>query len=365
MVLSSKIGIITFHNAINYGAALQAYAQQKFLINNRYDAEVIDYQCEKFKNDYRTVKLYDHSIKGLIKALFKAPSTYQRNKKFRTFLKNYVKCSKKSYDAATVGETNNQYELFIAGSDQVWNLALTGMDRNYLLNFVDENKKKSSYAASIGSVDLDSEMKAIFQEDIGSFDSISVREDDAKKFLQELLEKNVCTVLDPVFLLDATEWNRVARQVSRNDYILVYCLHEHSVYEQAKKLSEVTGLRIICIQNNMKKPIVAEYILNADPSEFVGYIRNAKYVVTDSFHGAAFGIIYRKQIRIVLKKILTGLNGRLLTLLNGFDLMEVIVDDDISKEALVSEINYNEEVINQRIKSSRVYLLNLAKEHIS
>lgn len=365
MVLSDKVGIITFHNAINYGAVLQAYAQQRFLNMNGLDAEVIDYQCNAFKDNYKAFKLYDRTITGIIKALLKMPSIYKKNRKFHLFLKKYIKMSNKVYTLNDVAATNKLYKLFVAGSDQVWNLTLTGGDRNYFLKFVDDDRKKVSYAASMGSVNLNSGVKDILKEDLGRYLSISVREEDAREFLEKLLRKQVDVVLDPVFLLDKAEWDKIAILKQERNYILVYCLHEHAVYEQAKMLSDATGLKVVCIQNSMKKPIKAEYVLDVGPQEFVGYIKNAKYIVTDSFHGAAFGVIYRKQIRVVLKKELTGLNGRLITLMDAFGLMDVVVNDDADVKKLTADIKYNEDVIEEKIFNSRRYLLDLVGETVN
>lgn len=361
MDLSNKIGIITFHNAINYGAALQSFASQQFLNDNGIDAEVIDYHCDKFANDYKVIKVYSKSIKGIIKALVKAPNIYKKNRKFTDFCDRFIRHSK-PYDQSNISQSNNNYRKFIVGSDQVWNLRLTDGDLNYLLHFVKDNRKKYSYAASMGSTVLDEETSNLIKKEIGCFASVSVREEDARDYLSDLLGRDVQTVLDPVFLLGKEEWDRIAQIPKDEDYILVYCLHEQDVYLQAEWLASKTGLKIKCIQNNIKKPIKAEYVLNAGPSEFIGYIKNAKYIVTDSFHGAAFGIIYRKQIKVVLKKSLAGLNNRLLTILNCFGLTQAIVDDQVNAAEENSEINYNEELIERLIARSRQYLLSIAKE---
>lgn len=361
MDLSNKVGIITFHNAINYGAALQSFASQQFLNNNGIEAEVVDYHCEKFANDYKVIKVYNKSIKGIIKALVKAPNNYRKNRKFKAFVKTHIRLSK-PYDQNNINQSNNDYGKFIVGSDQVWNLRLTDADLNYLLHFVTDDRKKFSYAASMGSTELDEETSNLLKKEVGSFISITVREEDAKAYLSGLLGRDIQTVLDPVFLLSKEEWDHVAHIPACDEYILVYCLHEKDVYFQAEQLAKKTGLKIKCIQNNIKKPINAEYVLDAGPSEFIGYIKNARYIVTDSFHGAAFGIIYRKQIKVVLKKSLAGLNNRLLTILNCFELSHAIVDDQVNAAEASSEITYDEEVIEGLIAQSKQYLLSIAKE---
>ena len=102
---------------------------------------------------------------------------------------------------------------------------------------------------------MDEKTEEILKSDLKDFDSISVRESDAAVYLKELLHRNILTVLDPVFLLDASDWEHVAKTVEDDKYILLYCLHEQEVYRQAQLLASKTGLKIKCIQNNMKKPI--------------------------------------------------------------------------------------------------------------
>lgn len=362
--MMKKIGIMTFHNAINYGAVLQAFASHYYLNANNRNCEVINYQCDKLKNDYKIIKVHEKSLKGVVKAVLKAPITWDKQSKFKKFCKENFKLSEKSYTPSTIHEANRYYAAFIVGSDQVWNLKITGMDTAYLLDFVNPEKSKYSYAASMGNVLLDATSQGLFRKCVSDFNCITVRENDAKDYLSELLERRVDVVLDPVFLLSSEEWDRFADKRVSEKYILVYCLHEDQVYKQAERIAKITGYKVVCIQNNMKKPIKAEYVLNAGPTEFVGLIKNAEYVVTDSFHGTAFGIIFRKQIKVILKSTRQDLNARLKTLLDKFGLSKAIMANDVPDEVLMKPIEFDECVINEEIQSSRNVLLEMTKEFV-
>lgn len=361
MALSDKYGIITFHNAVNYGAALQTYALEHFLNQNDVCCEVIDYVCPKIAGSYTAFRRYGSSPKDTLKALIKMPVNLQKKRKFARFLKKNVVCSDVSYTPATIGECSRVYDGFIAGSDQVWNLDLTGDDLNYFLKFAAKGKKRFSYAASMGGTDLTDSKKQLLAAELDRMDCISVREEDAQQFLRALLKREVSVVLDPVFLLDGEEWASIAPASADEAYIFVYCLHEDEVYEAAEKLAHLTGLKIVCVQNHMKKPINARYILSAGPDEFVSYIRNAEYVVTDSFHGAAFSILFRKNLKVLLKKKKVGLNGRMNTLLRMFSLKDAVVDRNSADELLLAQTEYEETAVREAIEQSKNYLLRMVK----
>ena len=165
-------------------------------------------------------------------------------------------------------------------------------------------------------------------------------------------------VLDPVFLLNKDQWRNIFSPKISEKYILVYLLHEQTVYSISEKLSKLTGFKVICIQNTLNKKINAKYILTAGIEEFLSYAFNAEYIVTDSFHGAAFGVIFRKNLKIVMKKQLKELNGRLETLVNEFGLEKAVVNMNTDDDVLLEKVDYklSEEKINYAIKTSKNYL---------
>lgn len=149
-----RIGIITFHRAINYGAVLQTYALQKFLNVSNYDAEVIDYRCEHMENFYKTFTIKDKSVKQIIRGMLNFKNTYKKKREFYRFLDQNVRISTEVYDKFNIDKANLRYDKFITGSDQVFNFACTDFDKTYFLQFVKNCDNKLSYAASFGMKEI-------------------------------------------------------------------------------------------------------------------------------------------------------------------------------------------------------------------
>lgn len=358
---NTKIGILTFHNAVNYGAVLQTYALSTFIQEKlSKDCEVINYTCEKFKNNYKIFRVYNKNLKGIISAVIKMPIIYFKNRKFQLFMKKNVKLSKEKYNIKNINEANDKYNCFITGSDQVWNLELTN-DNTYFLDFVSSQNIKLSYAASCGKNKLSGNAIKMNKTNLKQYKKITVRESTLKDSLSTSLKIEVEKVLDPVFLIEQNDWKNLLskKSIRAEKYILIYLLHEKSIYRIAEKIAREKNLKIISIQNSFDKPINADYKLNCGIEEFLALIKNAEYVVTDSFHGAAFSVIFRKQLKIVFKKEHSELNSRLESLINDFKLESFLISDDSSIELLTRKNDYDESLINRKISQSKEILINM------
>ena len=359
-----KIGVITFHNAINYGAILQSFALHRWIREKGIDCEIIDYECEKFKNDYNSFRIYDKSLKGFIAAVLKTPINYVKKRKIKKFIKKYLFLSEEKYDKNNIIKANDIYDMFITGSDQVWNLPLTGYDKNYLLNFANKDKFLCSYAASMGNTSISEQDKIIFHDELSRYNYISVREDNAKDVLKKIVENNIVRVADPVFLIDASNWKKLSKTMKKDRYILIYLLHEKSIYKIADRMAKLLNIKIIAIQNNFDSPIPIKKIHTAGIEEFITYIQNAEVLITDSFHGIALGIIFRKNLRIVLKKDMKFLNARIETLVKELGLHSSVVSDESSDKELILKTEYNkiEDNIRKYIEDSRKYIENFLED---
>ncbi|MFR2058366.1 MAG: polysaccharide pyruvyl transferase family protein [Oscillospiraceae bacterium] len=142
---ANKVGILTFHRANNYGAVLQAYALQTYLETIGVNAEIVDYRSAYLEKAYRGHSLANKDIKKLLRDLSDWPIRYLKNKAFEKYRKQYLNLSK-TYLENNVIESNNMYDYFLFGSDQIWNYNLSGKDSNYLGAFVSDKKKLNSYA---------------------------------------------------------------------------------------------------------------------------------------------------------------------------------------------------------------------------
>lgn len=294
------VGIITFHRAINYGAVLQTYALQRALKHIGVASEVIDYRTSSIEAMYNPWSL------RTVKSLQFYPGILKK-KRFFKFLDQNINMSESCQSEEILASSESDYDLFITGSDQVWCKKCACDDPAFFLDFVKNPKKKKSYAASIGSAIMDNELADMYKGLLEDYDEISVREESAKTLLQDsVFTKNIHVHVDPTLLLDSEKWDKVrAKKVEKRPYILVYTvLGQYKLFNEAKKLSEKTGLPIIYLNDKvLKREKGLKYRMAVSPEQFVGYFAEAEYVLTNSFHGTAFSIIYKKQFKVEIEAV--------------------------------------------------------------
>lgn len=291
-----KTGILTFHSAFNFGASLQTWALQETLKKLGAEPFVINYRPGIIDHIYNPFA----NKKGLKKSAFlrkiKNPDQMLRFEKYERFIKeNYNLLG----EAHTYQELQNEkYDLdaCIVGSDQVWNIQHTGGDLAYFLGFLDENIKKISYAASIGTEYILPTQYKKFCEGMKRFSYISVREESAKKALESLTDKDINVVLDPTLLLDVEEYDKLKIPVSYSEkYILVYMMEDNpQLIEMTNFISKLLGLPVV--QRRQKRYFENEIksCYTYVPGEFLSCMENAEMVITNSFHGTVFSILYGK-----------------------------------------------------------------------
>jgi hypothetical protein len=320
----SRIGVITIHNSPNYGACLQSYALYEYLRQQRHDVEVIDLH-RPFHNDYipshkfqpylhrfePKVKKYKRKLKQLLKYLIRNKDkieihnesnnnykfgVYDRKDKtsslFDRFNKRIV-LSQPFRSIDTLYAKPPVYDIYITGSDQVWNPTQSYCIEPYFLTFV-QSGKKISYASSIGIEHLTKREKHDFKKWLSTYDVISVREDSAKKLLEEIVGKSIATVPDPTFLLDTESWFNLAKRPQTNGYILVFTLSfEKKILDYAINVAEKRRQMVVSLNPNQPQNDTAQYVAiqDAGPEEWLGYIANASLVITDSFHCTLFSIL--------------------------------------------------------------------------
>lgn len=313
-----KIGILTFHRALNYGAVLQAYALTKTIegaTSSEVTPEIIDYRCSQIE---KTRNVLNRMKKPSSKQLAGCMVTLYKVWNYNRFLSQRMRVSKKIYTSGDVALTNKQYDCFIVGSDQVWNYKLNGDDKTYLLDFVEDNKKKASYAASMGLVKLDSPQLLEYKKNLSTFHHISVREQQCAQYLSQAmgLEK-VRTTVDPALLLKAEQWSELAGvKKRRNPYILVYNVPRPDfLFEMAQQLEKQTGIKAIYITNSQRPKARINQLVYPGIEEFVSLFQNAAYVITNSFHGTVFSILFHRQF-LVERKMDSTANDRIDTLLS-------------------------------------------------
>lgn len=297
-----KIGLLTFHSAHNYGAVLQAYATQEKVKELGYDIEVINY-CPDYLIKQKLFAISTNvsfliTIKSVIESFVTFPWRIKRKINFEKFINQKLNISKINYKNKKFTE-NLHFDTFIMGSDQVWNCKLTkGFDPIYLGNFkTKQAAKKISYAASMSHYGLTETEKEEFSKLLFNFNAISVREKELENFIKDEFQIESTTVLDPTFILSKDKWMLISvKPKVKSKYVLVYSIDlRDEAMKIASKLAQKRGLEIIELTMGVDKNIFINKFQTTSPEEYLGLFENADFVVTSSFHGTAFSLIFNKS----------------------------------------------------------------------
>jgi len=305
--MQKKIGILTFHFKDNFGAVLQCYAMQEFLISKGYRVEVINFK----PGDFRTLgSIVKHQLKYLIKnyKLLNIVSYYNlirslviQTKKFRAFRGNFLKSSK-HYNSNNFDHDLNDYDIIVTGSDQIWNSINSYAKAYFLKPFLDYNGKKIAYAACRGvKSSLPNEVNYL-KDAFENYDWIGVRDNQTKEFVQKISDASADVVCDPSMLIDYSGFLSNNRVIEGN-YILVYVLGKEidgGHLNVINKIKEQHGdLKIVACYLTNKNPnyftFADEHIYDASPIEWINLINQSNFFYTDSFHGALFATKFKKR----------------------------------------------------------------------
>lgn len=324
-----RIGIITFHFVNNFGGALQAYAIRKAIDENfDVETELIDYR-NWFICLTDTVRLLPISTK--LKEIKAGINTIKlrisRLEKFDEFIKANNKMTRKYSSYLQLCLHPPDDDKYICGSDQIWNPILTmGVAKAYYLRFVKDSNRKISYAPSFGNAGVASCFNNKIKKYISEIGYLSIRENAGQDLIREYIDKDVERVIDPTFLLDKDEWEKIAANPLnyRKPYILLYMMQQdEKVYEYARKLKEQTGICLVEISRYGYRPeFVDETLIDVGPAEFLGLFKDATYICTNSYHGLAFSIIFEKEFCLVPCKRFTARIDNMINLLQIKGCME-------------------------------------------
>lgn len=351
-----KIGILTFYNALNYGAILQMYALQNHLIKGGNDVFILDYKCDSVTKRELPLKIWQLRDK---RQVYKFLTMNSKLKKKKEIFDEFLKENFKLFNMESKNDINDIFDKFIVGSDQVWSPEITGMDYTYFLNFVKDDTKKIAYAASFGNNKIDTNNNTM-KNLLLKFNSISVREPIGIEYIKEFTNKNCKLVVDPVFLLSKEEWSKFCDFVPPvKEYVLLYFPKNHKImHEFARKIAKENNCEVIFINNTLHKGRNMKNIYSASPKEFLGWILHAKYVVTGSFHGTAFSILFNKEFYSEAqgeKEI-----GRIDSLLSSVGLEDRYVNEKYTQKNIdYSTVNYK---LNIMINKSKKFLSNSITE---
>lgn len=329
-----RIGILTWHCYSNYGSALQAYALQTTIALFGYRPLILNYVNLKFgkhsilkKEIANVLHFVVSAIPGKKAAYFGFP--------FTGFQKKYLKETKPFQICQNVSKIAEQEHIdaIVYGSDQIW--APNCFNPIYFGAGIDGKKiPKISYAASIGLREIPQELKEQYQSLLGDFAAISVRESDGKALLNQLGIDNISVVLDPTLLLDVQDYKKLERKphgFSGDDYVFCYFLNkDHTYRDAAEKMARERNLRILGVSAAQDDDWM-QSVGKIGPREFLYYVHHAMTIVTDSYHGAIFSLLYHKELHIFERfscENPINQNSRIEQLQRWFDLKDCIVPGD-------------------------------------
>ena len=358
-----KVGMVTFHRAVNYGAALQAVALAKHINDTLCPCEVIDFVPNNngapSANPLR--RCLGFGKKTLYSVLFYKKNTKKR--KFSRFAKKYIPTSAKTYfgDKAIVSDPPS-YDVYLSGSDQILNTTLTGNSHAFYLSFAKKGKK-ISYASSFGRKDVSETEIKFIREYLADFDALSVREKSGGEIIAREIARRCEDVLDPVFLLDETTWRAMSKVIKlKEKYILVYAMEYSDAMANAiaaLKAAYDYPIYMIC-GSGSAQALDCLKLTDLGPTEFLGAISGAEMVLTNSFHGTAFSMIFEKKLYCVAHSTR---NARLENILaqveqadmlidagsDGKDVVEKMIDGANAYKKLMPEINASKKYLAEVI----------------
>lgn len=357
-----KIGIITFHNALNAGAVLQAYALQTFLQQQGHTVEFINY-CPPKHYTFR-----DFIAKSPSVMFNKWKDIY--NEKIYSKRRDFNKVLHMGKVYTSIEELKKNppiYDVYIAGSDQIWNF-YTQLQPVYLLSFVPKDKKKIAYAASMGQCQLSENIYEAFKEHLLQFDAISIREKNGTEFVQHLMgnQKEIVQVLDPTLLISKENYTKIADTTISNKqpYICSYIL-AHLDNEDKKIISYIQQRTGKCIIN-LRNPSTCIRLRGAknkivNPYQWLSYVNQSDFMICSSFHAVVFSLILHKPFIAVVPSISKskGGNMRINSLLDSVGLSDRIISyyNQTQIDQLISlPIDWNK--IDKRTEELRVTSIN-------
>lgn len=308
-----KVGIITFHHAKHsYGAFLQAYATLRVVESLGYDAEIINYdnnfEQKEVKLKKKNIKQAFYLIVSWLVRFFVYGGIKDPCRSAKQLDKLYRNVSKRYKNLHSLQSTN--YDILVAGSDQIWNpMVCGGIDSAFFLNF-GEAETRISYASSIGSYHFSIDELKIIEKYLSRFASISVREQYASDELSSICTQKINVVCDPTLLMTSEQWeNEVCTELKSfkkiEPYILTYFVGGNiaQYWDRIKEYVNEIGLSVYNVQSHSRKNMhVNKAIHNILPGDLLAYIKNADYILTDSFHGTVFSILFQKNFVAVINK---------------------------------------------------------------
>lgn len=336
-----KIGILTFHCAHNYGAVLQCYALQEFLKSLGHEVFVIDYRPKYLTDYYKLHKLRHwqkgnkggYSLKSITRECIRFNFRKPRYVSFQNFISEYLHLFPYSSDCDF-----SNFDAMVFGSDQIWNSKITGKSFDPVFFGEGIKCRKIVYAASNKNNSLTEDEERFYSQVLPHFYQIGVRETTLQGLLQPLTQKKVHLNIDPSLLVDCAIFEKLAVTPDwKSKYVMIYEISPHAyVYDMAKKYATAHHFKVMELSAQIQTNRFSERDMTASPNQWVGYIKKAELVLTTSFHGVAFSILFKKKFYYIRQH--TPSDYRIESLLKQLNIENRILEQN--REVLDSPIDY-------------------------
>lgn len=374
--VSNKIGIVAPFKDYNYGTVLQAYALSYSFKKLGIDSEYIHYipfdgseslvfkalLCLRHPSIIFDKFFRKHKTNPI--TTFFTTSSFEPIKKEYDKFVSIIPVSEKVY-YRDLKRISNDYASFCVGSDQTWSPFIVDTLSINLLPFVADSKKKNSYAPSLGTTVLPKSYKRKLKKYLSSFNVLSCRDYYGTELLKDILGRNIDNVLDPTLLLNENDWSSLYEPIETPDkYVLCYQLGvKQEILNFVRNLCKRRNLSCVVVPTNEYTSSQPESIKKLSPGQFLYLIKNASYVVTDSFHGTIFSINFQVQF-FSFSKVAGGLNTfdniRIVEILESFGILNRFIENNT--ESIPANIDYAllEKQLQERREKSQLVLACIA-----
>ena len=360
-----KISLVTLHRVFNYGSVLQTYATQEIFKRLGHDVEVVDYITEQRTNKrlFLGSPKAPKSLKRMAYIFLKSFSVIIKKKTFGGFLKKNCNLTSKKY--ITADQLINdppKADIYVTGSDQVWNSKYNeGVDRGFFLEYCPEDKKAIAFVSSFGKDKLDDSEKEITRKYLKKYSAISVREDSATEIISDLGFDSTW-LIDPTLQIDKSDWLKIAsKRLIKEKYLILMLLYneDNDATKYARAIADAKGLKLVKLSWESHKPRSVDKLMShRSPQDFLSLFYHADFVVTNSFHGLAFSINFNKQFVIVPRN---EFNSRIESLLRLAKLENRLVDSTekaLRQSSELIDYTYTNSMLDEERKRADDFIKN-------
>lgn len=360
--------IFTYHRPYNYGAVLQSLASLNAFDSMGIRIKIVDYRDPRIEYERHYIKtpvnFSPYEIKKAIRAIYLLPVEVKRHLAFDLFERKNYKLTSACKSLEDIEKVCADADFLISGSDLIWNWELNKVPSPvfFLQFFLKKKVSRISYASSMGSRYIPDDLVQTYKKYLESYNKISVREESCKSILEKLTDKEIQVVLDPVLLFDHEYWNRYRESIKLPEkYICVYDVEYNPELDNIVKYVH-SILKIPVVHFGYRKRYVnnEKFMYTVGPGKFLDILSHSQIVITNSFHGVAFSIIYNRNLWCVPHSTR---GARMIDLMNKLGMDDRIVynlNSDMKKDRALDNINY--ESINKKLDEWRALSWSFIKE---